>query len=276
MTTENVSNEAMGILTEQLDHLVFRTGWRHWVAAGPGIYHGHSGWELVYHPSNQGEVRLENGKSINFGPGDIVITPPFSRHVQKNILAGEDFCIVCDLDISAFPSEMIHFPKIKKDEFVTGELNYLTSGTGQNSEAARKVLNYRLRALFAALLFNVVEKISDRSAELISHDYVVIARRLLDESYSDTNLEIRRIARKIGISCDYLRHLFQTELGISPKQYLLRRRIERVEELLSHSNLSLKEIAVLCGFSNERYLCFYYKQFTGITPGTFRSRERIT
>ncbi|MFA6566851.1 MAG: helix-turn-helix transcriptional regulator [Victivallales bacterium] len=276
MITENVSGVGIGMLTKQLDKLVLRAGWRHWVAIGPGVYHGHSGWELVYHPANQGEIRLKNGSTIYFEPGDIVVTPPSILHVQNNTVAGQDFCLVVDLDLKtgAFPCEMIHFRRINHDEFITGELDYLTSGVGRSSGAIRKILDYRMRALLAALLFNAREESPVRSTEAISNDYVASALRLMDESYTDINLEIRRVARKTGVSSDYLRHLFQTELGISPKRYLLRLRIERIEELLCHSNLSLKEIAALSGFANERYLCFYYRQARGITPGAFRHRRK--
>ena len=277
MVTDNVSGKSIGLLMKQLDKLVFRTGWRHWVPITPGIYHVHSGWELVYHPANQGEVRLENGKVICFEPGDVVITTPACRHIQENTVAGQDFCVIIDLAVKtkAFPSEIIHFRKINNDEFIAGELDYLTTGVGKSSGAIRTILNYRMRALFAALLFNSGEESRNRSTEAVSNDYVAAALKMMDGFYTDASLEIRRVAAKIGVSSDYLRHLFQTELGISPKQYLLRRRIERIEELLCHSNLSLKEIANLSGFANERYLCFYYRQVRGVTPGAFRCREKV-
>jgi len=276
MITENVLNNVIKGLTSRLDRLVFRAGWKHWVVAGPGIYHEHPGWELVFHPNNQGEVRLENGNTAKFGPGDIVITPPYRRHIQNNITDGDDFCLVMDWDGDSYSD---HIPIIHlgctNDEFVTRELFFLTSGVSQGSIDAHTVLNYRLRALLAVLLFNGRNASVAYPPEPIVNNYVDLAIRMLDESYVDVNLEIRQLARTIGVSSDYLRHLFQSKLGLSPKQYLLQRRLARVEELLCHSNLSLKEIAALSGFANERYLCAYFRQNKHITPGTFREQRKI-
>lgn len=252
----------------QLDGMIFVTGWRHWVAVGAGVFHEHAGFELVYHPSNSGEVRLESGTAVKFGPGDIVITPPDTSHIQHNNVAGDDICLITDFvgAKAVFPQRAIVIPQVK-DEFILRELDYLTSGIVLKRGNGHRIPDYRLRALFASLLLNQTE--SEKNGDT-NVDYVSAACRLMDEAYADVGLEIRMIAGKIGISSDYLRHLFQLRFCLSPKQYLLQRRIERVKELLWHSNLSLKEIAELSGFANERYLCFYFKQTQGTTPGIFR------
>jgi len=277
MITENVFGNVIEQLTSRLDRMVFRSGWKHWVIAGPGIYHEHPGWELVFHPNNQGEVRLENGNTAMFGPGDVVITPPYRRHVQNTTTAGDDFCLVIDWDGDSYSD---HIPIIHlgcaNDEFVTRELVFLTSGVSLDTIDVHTILNYRLRALLAVLLFNGRNASVACQSDPMGNNYVELAIRMLDESYVDAKLEIRQIARKIGVSSDYLRHLFQSKLELSPKQYLLRRRLARVEELLCHSNLSLKEIAALSGFSNERYLCAYFQQNKHITPGTFRVQRKIS
>ena len=271
MITKNRYSGNSFISLSELDSMIFVTGWKHWVAAGSGTFHEHSGLELVYHPASSGKVNMGDGTSVEFEAGDIVITPPGFRHAQHNSIAGYDHCLIADF--SEVQAGLQHYtvivPEIK-DEFILRELDCLTSGIVSN-HPTHMSLDYRVKALFASLL---EKKINDRKNFLATIDYVSTACRLINESYTDAGLEIHMIATKVGISSDYLRHLFKSRLGISPKQYLLQQRIERIKELLVYSTLSLKEIAELSGFSNERYLCFYFRNELGMTPGMFRKRQR--
>jgi AraC-like DNA-binding protein/uncharacterized protein YjlB len=268
MISKNIADSAAEALTARLDSIVFRAGWRHWVAAGPGAWHNHPGWEMVYHPANSGNVQIESGARIDFGPGDVVITPPGLRHFQTNSEPGRDFCIVFSAGGSAVKSAF-HTRGIK-DSFILRETAALTSGGWRSVDTEDKVLNYRTRALLAALLAETQRSPKPEKRA----DHILTARRLMEDFYSDPSLEIKQIARKCAVSGDYLRHLFQSGMGVSPKQYLLKLRLGRTRELLRHSDLPLKEIASLSGFANERYLCHCFKLSSGMTPGEFRHQKK--
>src|SRR5260221_12567119 len=56
-----------------------------------------------------------------------------------------------------------------------------------------------------------------------------------------------------------------------------RRRVERVQQLLSgRRGLSLAEVAIGAGFSDQSQLCFHFKRIVGVTPGRFRASAKIT
>lgn len=247
-----------------LDRLEFRTGWGHRVEVGTCPYHGHDGLELVYHPVGRGETCLENGEKVEFGPGDITVTPPGLRHAQRNDEEGEDFCLVGGIATDDFPGPAhLIIRRQVKDEYVLREFRDMAAV----SSGGALVRHYRLRALAATLFQAEVPTV----AETGEGRYVGAAKKLLEEGYVDRRLEIRDVARKIGISADYLRHVFLAGEGIGPKQFLMQLRLSRARELLSHSTLTLKEIAALSGFDNERYLCACFRQAVGMTPGRFRA-----
>lgn len=83
------------------------------------------------------------------------------------------------------------------------------------------------------------------------------------------NLSLRTIAQQIGISQFYFCRLFKQATGITPYQYLLQQRIERAKQLLLQRQLSIAEVALEVGFSNQSHFTRLFKQMMGITPKRF-------
>jgi AraC family transcriptional regulator len=83
-------------------------------------------------------------------------------------------------------------------------------------------------------------------------------------------LSIEGLARDYGISPVYLRKLFHMHEGCSPKQYLEAIRYENAVRLLLHSDLSLRTIAEVCGYSDEFHFSKVFKKTAGQAPATFK------
>src|SRR5258708_13935392 len=64
---------------------------------------------------------------------------------------------------------------------------------------------------------------------------------------------------------------FKASTGLPPHQFLITRRVERAQQILrGRGNLSLAEVAIGVGFSDQSQLCFHFKRIVGLTPGRFR------
>lgn len=61
--------------------------------------------------------------------------------------------------------------------------------------------------------------------------------------------------------------------GLSPRQYIMRSRIESARHHLTHTTLPLSEIALACGFSDQSSFTRQFKQSTGITPKAYRDQR---
>ena len=66
------------------------------------------------------------------------------------------------------------------------------------------------------------------------------------------------------------RRKFKETYGVSPIDYLLRIRTEQAEDFLLHSQLSIAEISLMCGFNDPGYFCRTFKKQTGVTPTKYR------
>lgn len=92
------------------------------------------------------------------------------------------------------------------------------------------------------------------------------------QAHLDQNIKLADLAQLLGISQFHFSALFKQSMGISPHQYLLQQRIERAKQLLQQTNKSIMDIALACGFSSHSHLSNQFRQVTGVTPKTYRTR----
>jgi AraC-like DNA-binding protein len=69
---------------------------------------------------------------------------------------------------------------------------------------------------------------------------------------------------------------FRAATGLRPHEYLIRRRIERAQELLLTSRLSLVDIAMDVGFRTQAHFTTVFGRFVGETPSVWRQRNQWT
>ena len=85
--------------------------------------------------------------------------------------------------------------------------------------------------------------------------------------------ELEEIAASTYLSKTYLSSLFKKETRYSISEYINIVRIERSKSLLMEENLSIIEIANLCGFEDQSYFTKVFKNIVGITPKKFRENR---
>lgn len=83
------------------------------------------------------------------------------------------------------------------------------------------------------------------------------------------------LAQAINLSSSRMCHLFKTETGVSPKQYIKMVRIQRAKELLLTSFLSVKEIARMVGARDESHFVRDFKKECGFTPTQYRASQSL-
>jgi AraC-like DNA-binding protein len=86
-------------------------------------------------------------------------------------------------------------------------------------------------------------------------------------------LSLRELATLAGWSVPHLHERFRAELGISPHQALIRRRIQAARELLASTNDPMKSIAAQCGFPNASAFCLQFRKAAQTTPLAYRARQ---
>jgi AraC-like DNA-binding protein len=83
-------------------------------------------------------------------------------------------------------------------------------------------------------------------------------------------LTIQQVAEDMGVSYSNFRKLFKEHTGISPAVYQQDLRLQRAKELLSTTNMSIKEIAYRLNFESPDYFSAKFKAKTGRRPSELR------
>lgn len=257
----------------------YATGFRQELVKGYTCpFHRHAGLEIVYHPSGQGTTTIRTHdatQSWSFRAGDVVVYPPFLEHQQQMLDAGVDVCIALDWtgEAEVLPPEPL-VVSVGGNTYLTRELTALASTRAGLTPGDLQCLSLRGAALLASLLHAATTAHSASDTPEASL-HVSRAKQLVGRSLA-VILTTADAADSIGISDDYLRHLFKQHEGITFSQWLRRTRVEHARHLLERSQLPLKAIAAECGFSSDRHLCTVFKQHTGTTPGAYRRHRQST
>jgi signal transduction histidine kinase/AraC-like DNA-binding protein/ABC-type sugar transport system substrate-binding protein/CheY-like chemotaxis protein len=86
------------------------------------------------------------------------------------------------------------------------------------------------------------------------------------------SLSRQQIAAALGVSKNYLTHIFREELGISPWEYLNRYRVKQAKALLRGTSDSITAIAARVGFDDASYFGRVFRKQVGCSPQAYRAR----
>jgi AraC family transcriptional regulator len=84
------------------------------------------------------------------------------------------------------------------------------------------------------------------------------------------NVSLAQLAMDCGLSRGHFARAFKQTTGRSPHRWMLERRIETAQDLLRNSGRSLKDIAAMCGFSDQSHLTRAFGCTVGTSPGSWR------
>lgn len=90
------------------------------------------------------------------------------------------------------------------------------------------------------------------------------------------NVTLAQLAQAAGLTRMHFAAQFRAATGLRPHEYLLRRRIERAQEMLMAPNAQLVEIALSVGFQTQAHFTTVFKRFVGETPHRWRQTQSMS
>ncbi len=93
---------------------------------------------------------------------------------------------------------------------------------------------------------------------------------LSEESFKENDFSISFIANELGYNAKYLSHIFKEKTGVTYSEYLRDLRIKYAVSLFDHGLDSVKNVAVLSGFSDPLYFSTVFKKCIGVTPKEYK------
>lgn len=103
-------------------------------------------------------------------------------------------------------------------------------------------------------------------------EHVAVALSYIRE-HACRGLTVDEVLRHVPVSRSNLEHKLRRYIGWSPQVEIRRVQVAKICQLLTETNLSLKEIADRAGFVHVEYMCVVFKRVTGCTPGQYRHQH---
>lgn len=224
--------------------------------------HTEKHWEIVIYTQGEGKVRV--GKhTFSFMPGTIVYTPPgfeytdtsfsdagyanYTLHIDQPLLRSKEPLVFQDQS---------HTPFLQVTRLLHKEFYYRQKGWEIICNTLLDVLQYYLASWSEQYETNpVLEKL----------------KHLLIQNIHNSNFCLNDAIRSLSESATTVHRLFKKATGMSPMQYLIDIRIREARNLLSYSDMSVKEIAYKIGFNDPYYFSRLFKKKVGTSPAAFRS-----
>ncbi|MDF2540301.1 MAG: hypothetical protein K0S47_19 [Herbinix sp.] len=98
---------------------------------------------------------------------------------------------------------------------------------------------------------------------------IVTATREYLEAHYTEDISLENVAEQVNISPQYFSKLIKKTTGFNFVDWLSMLRVRKAKELLSNSNLTVKEVCFLVGYKDPNYFSRIFKKRLGITPSEF-------
>lgn len=130
---------------------------------------------------------------------------------------------------------------------------------------------YRLKS--SELLLKILRRLrTDFYASKPQTQYELIKQIKTEilKNYANPDYSITALEENLSVSPVYLRRIFKEQTGKTVKEYLITVRIDQAKKLLAEKYHTVKQIAALCGFRNEKYFTNVFRSVIGATPTKYR------
>lgn len=239
-------------------------------------------------------TRIRNAFFSRLGPGDQALTlfdymPGLSFFVkdkQGRFMAlnqrGCEYCGVATEAAAIGKTDHDFFPKSRADEYRADDIDVMNSGEAivnrvesapEDAGSPRLVMTSKIPlrdrkecVIGVAGFSRQVERISVPSGTVAAFAKVI---EHLHENFSQA-LTSEQLAEMAGLSVSHFERRFRHAFGTSPRQYLVRVRVEHAAKLLRETDTTVSSIALACGFYDHAHLSRSFRRLMNCTPTQHR------
>ena len=130
-----------------------------------------------------------------------------------------------------------------------------------------EMLEMYLRQIFIKLQRDFHSSITITSSRTAAEIDRVVS--YFSEHYNE-QINIDDYAKQNFVSTSWLIRNFRLYTGITPKQFIMKKRIYNAEILLQNQHYSINEIARIVGYDNPLYFSRIFQKTKGISPSEYR------
>ena len=95
------------------------------------------------------------------------------------------------------------------------------------------------------------------------------AINIIDGEYTK-NITLEEMAKRVGVSSQYLSKIFKEETGQTFVEYLTTLRINRAKDIIQTSDQPIKQVGIIVGYKDPNYFSRIFRSVVGLSPSDFR------
>ena len=207
-----------------------------------------------------------DGRWQEIGPGDLLWHVAGEQTIARSDFTNPYSCLAVWF-LSSAPRPVPRHTRWEEMDEVLQFTNQIVALNADDAFDRAVLLHYIMsRAQFQAKLYQRLHHERGLPPEL-RRVLELINRRFAEP------LRLVDLADAAGWSVPHLHDRFREQLGLSPHQALIRRRIQVARELLASTNDPIKSIAARCGFPNAAAFCVQFRKTTQSSPKEYRERQ---
>lgn len=242
-------------------------------------------FEICFHYDGRQEYVVED-VPYTTQSGDLFITYPNEKHSSGNSAEEKSklFYFIFELtpqtqNFMGLPAELSDYIR---DTLLHSPCRHLR-GDGAIRQTLQQIFDLydqphpfrieRIRTAVVEFFYLVTESIRRLpSRPDLDGDILTVIRALEQDPAGNWN--VSRMADLAGLSVSYFKRKFKLQTGLSPYDYLLRKKIEAAREMLLCTQLSITQIACALAFSSSQHFANIFRQYEGQTPTEYRKSPR--
>lgn len=268
-----------------------------WIVVGatPGSVEASNGVVIGPHHSARDNPKADRIVICSGGDADHVRADDAVKWIRRSLRGGAEIGAVadgafflaragfldghaCTLHWTSQPSFMEAFPQIdlRRDLYVIDRKRFTSAGGVGSLDMMLEIIGRDCGAELAAgvaewfvhspLRSSVDRRLMPVRLRTGVRDELVLSAIAIMEDAVEERLAMSQLAARLKVSADRLERAFRAELGVSPNSYYRRLRLKRAADLLAHSSIKVRDVALACGFQSMSSFARAFREAHGHAP----------
>lgn len=225
--------------------------------------------EGVFHSKTVAEARLKEGDFFMLFPGEWHSYHPTGARGWKKYWIGFRGHNIDDRVRAGFlsPTKPIYHVGFSDDivRLYRSAYDAAIAEEAHSQQVMAGIVNHLI-----GLMYSLERNIELKTRSQSHVDMINRAQLRIRESL-ESSLTIQQVAEEMGVSYSNFRKLFKEHTGLSPATYQQDLRLQRAKELLTTTDMSIKEIAYRLNFDSPDYFSSKFRIKTGRKPSDLRN-----